>query len=173
MTPHAPPPPTLPERALLLRLTAAVAIAGGVVSLAAAVLVTTSVTGRWFGYGSINGDFDFVQIAVAVSVFCFLPFTQARRGNIVVDSLTAKLPARTNRIVDAFWDLVYAAAAAVLAWSLFNGAREALANNLQSFMLGVPLGPVFVVCAALLVLLAATAVGTAIHLLRRPSRSGP
>jgi TRAP-type C4-dicarboxylate transport system permease small subunit len=167
MIPDAPPPPTLPDGAAIARIARAVAVIGGLVSIAAAVVVTASVTGRWIGWGSINGDFDFVKIAVAVSVFCFLPFTQARRGNIVVDSLTTRLPAKANRAIDAFWDLTYAAAAAVLAWCMFNGAREALANNLQSFMLGVPLGPVFYVCAVLLVVLAATALATALHLLRR------
>ena len=42
--------------------------------------------GRWLGFGSINGDFELVQMGVALSVFCFLPLSQARRGNIMVDT---------------------------------------------------------------------------------------
>lgn len=161
------PPP--PDRGVLARLAHMTAVAGGLLSLAVALLVTASVTGRWFGIGAISGDFELVKIAVAVSVFCFLPFTQLRRGNIVVDTFTSRLTPGTTRAIDAFWDLVFAAMIALLAWCTLNGAREALASGLNSMVLGVPLGPVFVVCALLLVLLALTAVATALRLFRQPA----
>ena len=53
----------------------------------------------------------------------------------------------------------------LLAWCTVNGAQEALGNGLNSMALGLPLGPVFVVCAVLLTLLALTAVATAARLL--------
>lgn len=167
MAPDAGPAPPPPDHGLLARLTSATAIAGGLLSVAVAVLVTASVTGRWFGLGGISGDFELVKMAVAVSVFCFLPFTQFRRGNIVVDAFTARLPPALIRAVDAVWDVVFAAMMALLAWCTLNGAQEALANGLNSMVLGFPLGPVFVVCAVLLLLLALTAVATAVRLLRR------
>jgi TRAP-type C4-dicarboxylate transport system permease small subunit len=157
--------PLPPDRGILGRLTLATALAGGLLSIAVALLVTASVTGRWFGVGAVPGDFELVKIAVAVSVFCFLPFTQMRRGNIVVDTFTSRLPPRINRAIDAFWDLVFAAMIGLLAWCTVNGAQEALGNGLNSMVLGLPLGPVFVVCAVLLTLLALTAVATAARLL--------
>ncbi|CAA9316892.1 MAG: hypothetical protein AVDCRST_MAG90-871 [uncultured Microvirga sp.] len=165
--PDAGPAPLPPDRGVLARLTLATALAGGLLSVAVALLVTASVTGRWFGIGAVPGDFELVKIAVAVSVFCFLPFTQMRRGNIVVDTFTSRLPPRINRAIDAAWDLVFAAMIALLAWCTFNGAQEALGNGLNSMVLGLPLGPVFVVCAVLLILLAATAVATAVRLVGR------
>ncbi len=159
------PPPS--DRGVLARLTHMTALAGGLLSIAVALLVTTSVIGRWFGIGAVPGDFELVKIAVSVSVFCFLPFTQMRRGNIMVDTFTARLPAKATRAIDAFWDLVFAAMIALLAWCTMNGAQEALRSGLNSMVLGFPLGPVFVVCAILLVLLALTAVATALRLLRR------
>ena len=64
--------------------------------------------GRKFFNSPINGDFEMVQMATAIAVFSFLPYCQARRGNIVVDTFTSWLPARANAFIDAFWDLVYA-----------------------------------------------------------------
>ena len=143
-----------------------VAILGGCLSIATATLVTLSVLGRWLGFGSINGDFELVQMGVALSVFCFLPLSQARRGNIMVDTFTTWLPARVQRVIDAFWDFVYAGFMALIAWCLMNGARDAVASGLNSTMLGVPLWPVFAATVELVLLLVATAIDTGIMLLR-------
>ena len=138
--------------------------------VAAALLVTTSVTLRWLGFGSINGDFELVQIGVALSVFCFLPLTQARRGNIMVDTFTTWLPLRVQRAIDAFWDFVYAGFMALTAWCLMNGARDALASGLTSMMLGLNLWPVFAATrAAHPARSSLTAVDTALQLLRSRS----
>jgi TRAP-type C4-dicarboxylate transport system permease small subunit len=152
---------------VVARAARALAILGGLFSVASALLVTASVTLRWLGFGSINGDFELVQIGVALSVFCFLPLTQARRGNIMVDTFTGWLPLRTQRAMDAFWDLVYAAFMALTAWCLMNGARDALTSGLNSAMLSLPLWPVFFAAVLLIALLVVTAVDTALTLLRR------
>jgi len=164
MTPDAPPPP--PPDPAIGRATRVVAILGGCLSIATATLVTVSVLGRWLGFGSINGDFELVQMGVALSVFCFLPLSQARRGNIMVDTFTTWLPARVQRAIDAFWDFVYAGFMALIAWCLMNGARDAVASGLNSTMLGVPLWPVFAATVVLVLLLVATAIDTGIKLLR-------
>ena len=171
-TPAAPapapgaPPPRPPARAVGAAARA-VAVLGGVVSFATALLVATSVTRRWLGYGAINGDFELVQVGVALSVFCFLPLTQAVRSNIMVDTFTGWLPAPAQRAIDALWDFVYAAFMALVAWGLMNGTRDALASGLNSAMLALPLWPVFAACVALVLLLAATAVATGLALLRQ------
>ena len=167
--PGHPAAPPLPEHSPVARVARALAIVGGLLSVASALLVTTSVTLRWLGFGSINGDFELVQICVALSVFCFLPLTQARRGNIMVDTFTTWLPLRVQRAMDAFWDFVYAGFMALTAWCLMNGARDALASGLTSAMLGLNLWPVFAATVLLILLLVVTAVDTALQLLRSRS----
>ena len=167
--PGHPAAPPLPEHSPVARVARALAIVGGLLSVASALLVTTSVTLRWLGFGSINGDFELVQIGVALSVFCFLPLTQSRRGNIMVDTFTAWLPLRVQRAMDAFWDFVYAGFMALTAWCLMNGARDALASGLTSAMLGLNLWPVFAATVLLILLLVVTAVDTALQLLRSRS----
>jgi TRAP-type C4-dicarboxylate transport system permease small subunit len=164
--PGHPAAPPLPEHSAVARIARSLAILGGLFSVASALLVTTSVTLRWLGFGSINGDFELVQIGVALSVFCFLPLTQARRGNIMVDTFTAWLPLQVQRAMDAFWDFVYAGFMALMAWCLMNGARDALASGLTSAMLGLKLWPVFAAAVLLILLLVVTAVDTALQLLR-------
>jgi TRAP-type C4-dicarboxylate transport system permease small subunit len=142
------------------------AIAGGLLSIAAAILVTLSITRRWLGFGPISGDFELVQVGVALSVFCFLPLTQARRGNIMVDTFTLRLRPETNRRIDALWDFVYAGFMALMAWCLMNGARDAFASGLNSMVLALPLAPVFTLCVILIAILALTAIATGLLMLR-------
>ena len=89
-------------------------------------LVVVSVIGRRFFNSPVNGDFELVSMGAAIAVFTFLPYTQARRGNILVDTFTSWLPARTNQLIDAFWDLVYAGTMGFLAVCLIDGTLRAL-----------------------------------------------
>jgi TRAP-type C4-dicarboxylate transport system permease small subunit len=175
--PGAPSPPapeatgsilSLPGEAppALLALTRAVAALGGATMLAAAFLVTVSVLGRWANIGPVPGDFELVQLSTALGVFSFFAYIQARRGNIVVDSLTGRLPKVVTRGLDAMWDLVWAGFAALIAWRLFIGAGEAATSGTTTMMLAMPIAPAIYVASVLAGLLAVTGFITAFMLLR-------
>ena len=103
---------------IIERLTARVAALGGALALAIAGLVVVSVLGRWLFSSPVEGDFEFVKMATAIAVFAYLPYTQARRGNIMVDTFTSRLSARTQARLDVGWDLAYAAFMALCCWGL-------------------------------------------------------
>ena len=131
----------------LAAVTRPLAIAGGLIMLAAAIMVVVSVAMRWFISYSVPGDIELVQIASALAVFCFLPLCQGRRGNIVVDTFTTGLPPRLRNGLDALWDLVYALMAAIIAWRLAVGAWDSLRSNTVSMMLGLPVGWAIAACS--------------------------
>jgi hypothetical protein len=106
------------------RVSVWVALAGGCLVLAIAVLVTASVVRRWLTSDGIGGDFELVQTGLALGVFAFLPLCQLRDANIVVDTFTARLPARARGGLDALWAATYALAAGILAWRLGGGRRR-------------------------------------------------
>jgi TRAP-type C4-dicarboxylate transport system permease small subunit len=114
----------------------------------------------------VPGDIELVQISTALAVFAFLPLCQARRGNIVVDTFTARLPLRARNGLDALWDLVYALAAGVIAWRLAVGAYDTIRSSTVSMMLSLPVGWAIAACAVMAVLLALVAIATAGQLLR-------
>lgn len=149
---------------LLDRIVTALAVAGGALSLGVAILVAVSVARRWLGFQPIPGDFEFVQMATAVSIFSFLPYCQLRHGNIAVDTFTSWLPARDNAFIDAFWDVVYAAMMALVAWCLFNGAGDMYRNGTTTMVLGLAVWPAVAICAALAAALAVTSCATALRL---------
>lgn len=153
---------------LLERLQAAtgwVAVAGGVLALAVAVLATTSILGRWLLGQPISGDFEYVKMATAVAVFAYLPYTQARGGNIIVDTFTARVPARMTRALDAFWSLAYAAVLGFGTVALTRGTLDSIRSGETTMMVQIPLWPSIAVATALCGLTVAAAAITAfLHL---------
>jgi TRAP-type C4-dicarboxylate transport system permease small subunit len=124
---------------------------------------------RWLINESVQGDIELVQIGTALAVFAFLPLCQARGGNIIVDTFTARLPLRVRNGLDALWDLVYALIAGVIAWRLAAGALDTFRSNTVSMMLGLPVGWAIAACSAMAALLTLVAVLTAMrHLRGRP-----
>ena len=159
--------PHLPERepAFLDRLAGIVAMFGGLITLAIAVTVTGSVIGRNFFNEGIPGDFEYVQMGTAIAVFAFLPLCQARRGNIVVDTFSANWPPRLLALIDACWDLVFAAIMGLLAYCLLQGALDTKANGTASMVMGIPIWPAVLACAVLCAFLSLICLLTAYRLL--------
>jgi TRAP-type C4-dicarboxylate transport system permease small subunit len=164
---------TTPSRlrpSALERITGAIAVAGGLLALAVAGLATTSVVMRWLFSAPIDGDFEYVKMATAVAVFAYLPYTQARRGNIYVDTFTGWLPAGARRALDAFWDLVYAAFMAFVAYCLVYGSLGAIQSGETTMQRQLPIWPSIALSTALCIVLALTALATAVALVSRRGR---
>lgn len=142
------------------------AVAGGVVMLATAIMVVASVLMRWLMRAGLRGDFEIVQIATAVAVFAFLPLCQWRRGNVFVDTFTLRVPERFNRALDMLWDLVYAAFAWLIAWRLAIGAYDAIATRTSSMVLAIPFGWAIAATAVMAAFLGLVTVVTAVRLAR-------
>lgn len=150
----------------LARLSGWLALAGGALVVGLAVLVTASVLKRWATDEGLNGDFEMVQMGLALAVFAFLPFCQVRRGNLMVDTFTARLPDAVQRGLDAVWDLVLAAAAGLVAWRLSAGAADAFSSGTNSMVLALPIGYAIAACSGMAALLAVVSVVTALRRLR-------
>ena len=153
---------------LLRSITEKLALAGGILIVGAGLLVCASVGMRWVTSDSIPGDFEFVQIAVALSAFAFLPYCQMRRGNISVGTFTTRLPERMRAGIDALWDLTYAFVAGFIAWRLSVGALETIANKTTTMVSGLPIGWAIAAVAVMAAMLAVAASAAAVQLLRSP-----
>jgi TRAP-type C4-dicarboxylate transport system permease small subunit len=140
------------------------AVFGGTLMLVTAVLVTTSVGGRWLFRAGIPGDFELVQIATAVAVFSFLPLCQLGRGNVFVDTFTLRAPDWFNRSLDMLWDLVYAGFALLISWRLALGAYDAISSRTSSMVLAFPIGWAIAACAVMAAFLGLVTVVTMLKL---------
>ncbi|MFM9975525.1 MAG: TRAP transporter small permease subunit [Beijerinckiaceae bacterium] len=151
---------------MLVRVTGFIAVMGGFLALAVAILVTTSVLGRWLFNAPIDGDFEFVKMATAVAIFAYLPYTQARRGNIMVDTFTLNLARRQTAWIDAFWDFAYAIFMVFLAYALFHGTLDAIKSGETTMQRQIILWPSIATSMVLCALLALTAALTALDRLK-------
>ncbi len=151
---------------LLDRLARLLALLGGAMAVCLALLVSTSITLRALGLGGVSGDFEFVQMGVALIVFAFMPWCQARRGNVMVDSFTTKLPLRFQAALDALWEVIFALMMALIAWRLGVGAMEAAKSATTTMVLLLPIAPAIAACAALAGFTALVALAMAVVRLR-------
>jgi TRAP-type C4-dicarboxylate transport system permease small subunit len=151
---------------ILETIAKALAFLGGAVAIAVAVIVVASILGRWLFSTPIPGDFELAQMGTAIAVFAFLPYCQIVRGNIVVDTFTAHLPAQWRGRMDATWDGVYAAAMALVAASLTRGALDTFSSHEVSMVLRIPVWPGVAFGALSTAFLAIVSVASAYSLLR-------
>jgi TRAP-type C4-dicarboxylate transport system permease small subunit len=129
------------------RIALALAILGGVVLLAAALVVTSSVVLRILVAGQVHGDFEIMAVSSAIAVLFFLPYCQATRAHVTIDVFTARVPPPALRALAALWSLVLAVAAALLAWRLLLGLDEAWSRGDVTMMRRIPLFIVFAAAA--------------------------
>ncbi|MCZ8184829.1 MAG: TRAP transporter small permease [Beijerinckiaceae bacterium] len=147
---EAPAPAGAPD-SRIGNVAAYVAMAGGLLSVGLALMVVTSVTlrSRWVGGAGVPGDFELAQMLTAVSVFCFLPFCQARKGHVIVDAASQKWSPLWRARVDAVWEIVAGLALGLMAWQLGQGALGMVQSGTRSMVLGLPLAPAVWTCTAL------------------------
>ncbi len=146
---------------LIQTLARATALAGGIVLLALVVMTTLSIIGRsvnkllhgpffqenltglsqWLlnrGIGEINGNYELLEAGVAFAIFAFLPICQLYGAHATVDVFTSFLPARANRWIIAFWEIVLAAVILLIIIQLYGGMERYIRNGQTSLFLQFP-----------------------------------
>jgi TRAP-type C4-dicarboxylate transport system permease small subunit len=147
------------------RVSAWLALAGGGLVLALASLVTASVLRRWLTSQAIPGDFELVQIGLAVAVFAFLPICQLHGANIIVDFFTQRLPERGQRWLDGLGAVLMTVMCALLSLRTAAGAIAVESAGEQTMIIGLPMWWAYAMLAPGLALAAAIALWQAGRLL--------
>jgi TRAP-type C4-dicarboxylate transport system permease small subunit len=112
---------------------------GGTVLVAMAAMTVVSVVGRAFFSHPILGDVELVQLGGAVVVSSFLPYTQFRRANIIVDFFTSGAREQTQRWLDGLGALLYTLVLALVLWRVAAGAVDMKASGESSMLMALPL----------------------------------
>ncbi|KAA2313723.1 TRAP transporter small permease [Pseudooceanicola sediminis] len=90
------------------------------------------------GVGPVLGDFELVEAGIAFTIFAFLPLTQITASHATVDVFTAILPVTANRVLIAFWEVIFAIAMVIIAWRLYDGMLGKMRYNETTFLLQFP-----------------------------------
>jgi TRAP-type C4-dicarboxylate transport system permease small subunit len=124
---------------MLERLCDVSATVGGVVLVAIAGMTVASVVGRSVFSSPILGDVELVQLGAAVVVASFLPYTQFRRANIIVDFFTSNVSERTQAVLDGLGTLLYSLVLALICWRVAVGGIDIHASAESSMLMNLPL----------------------------------
>jgi TRAP-type C4-dicarboxylate transport system permease small subunit len=116
----------------------AFAFAGGAVMVAMLCMSVASITGRAVYGRPVQGDFELVQLGCAVGIAAFLPWCQWRRGNIIVDFFTTRLPPRVQGALDGIGALALALVMALVAWRATEGALSVYASGERAMISRYP-----------------------------------
>jgi TRAP-type C4-dicarboxylate transport system permease small subunit len=126
-------------RRLVDALALGLALIGGALLLAVALLTVVSVTGRWFANRPLIGDVELVQLAIAAAIALFLPYCQLRRSHLIVDFFTARSSGRIQRRLDAVGSGVAGMLLLLLAWRAAVAVSDMREAAETTMVLGVPL----------------------------------
>lgn len=119
-----------------------IAMIGGLVLTAVAILTGISIIGRAalpIGGSPITGDFELVEAGVAFVVCTFMPWAQLKRSHASVTILTDQFPLRVNLVIDLVSDALLTLAAFVITWRLYFGLLDKKAYAETTFILQYPL----------------------------------
>ena len=155
--------------AVMLGLSRALALLGGLVLSALILMTCISILGRhanaalnssmiqdaapelarWLlslGIRPIFGDFELTELGMGFAVFCFLPLCQITVGHARVDIFTSYLSTRINRWLLVITDLLFMAALILIAWRLSIGMSSRLRTGQTTYLLEWPVWWPYAAC---------------------------
>lgn len=97
-----------------------------------------SVIGRNLFDTSLIGDFELTGVTTGAAIALFMPYCQAKRGNIIVDFFTTRLSEKNQAGLDQFGALLLALLFALLAWRTTLGGLNSFSTHSESQILGFP-----------------------------------
>ena len=115
------------------------AIFGGFILLSAALISIFSIFGRVVFSSPILGDFELVEIGSAIAISSFLPLCHLKKGNVIVDFITAKLNFKKIAFLDCISSVIYGLIALFFTWRMFFGARDMYNYQEETMLLQFPI----------------------------------
>jgi TRAP-type C4-dicarboxylate transport system permease small subunit len=114
------------------------AVLAGVLLVVITLMTCVSLIGRNTTGWSIVGAFELSGSAAGAAIALFMPWCQARRGNIIVDFFTASASAATQERLDRFGALLLALAMGLMTWRTAVGGINAWKSQAGSMIMGFP-----------------------------------
>jgi TRAP-type C4-dicarboxylate transport system permease small subunit len=114
------------------------AMVGGALLVAITLLTVVSVIGRDTMGKAIVGDFELTAAACGACIALFLPYCQAKQGNIIVDFFTNRASESVQSFLDRLGAFVLAIIMGILAWRAVLGGISAYEAQSGSMLLNFP-----------------------------------
>ena len=112
---------------------------GGAVIAGVGLMSAVSIVGRSLLGRAIQGDFELVEIGIAVAGSLFLPYCQATRGHIIVDFFTLSANPRSIWNLDRIGSFLMAVMFLAVGWRTLVGAFDIARSGETSMLMSVPI----------------------------------
>lgn len=155
---------------LLRRAIEVWALLGGLVLVGIALMTSWSAASAWLFNKPLPGDFELVEMLVAVSVFMFLPYCQLVGANVTADLFTAGAGPRAVAALELLGGAVAFAFGLLLLWRMYEGLLDYRQYVETTTILKIPIWYAYLPALASLVLLALAAFLSALDAWRRCRR---
>lgn len=152
------------------------ALLGGVLLVVIALMNTWSVVSLSALGFPVPGDFELVEMGVAIAAFSFLPYCQLTGANVTADIFTAHASPRWVAGFSLLAALVAVLFSALLIWRMSDGMLSYLRYEEVTTILNIPIWfafPPILVSLALLIMAAAITLREAVRDMRTVHRTGP
>ena len=114
------------------------ALAGGLVLLAVALMSTWSAATGVIIARPLPGDFELVEMGVAIAIFMFLPYCQITDANVTADIFTAHAGPRTQALLKLLSAVIALAFGTLLFWRMVEGMQDYLRYVETTTILRIP-----------------------------------
>jgi TRAP-type C4-dicarboxylate transport system permease small subunit len=145
--------PTDPVGRVLYRLARWLALLGSAILCLIALMTAASVFGRATFSAPVPGDVEMTAIGIGLAVFCFLPYCQITRNNIIVDFFMAGASGRAKALCDIVGGVMFLGIGAMLTWRMVFGGLDMYRYGEMSITVGFPRWttfPLSILCLAFL-----------------------
>ena len=115
------------------------AILGGLILVIVILINFVSILSRIIFLNPLVGDFELVEIGSAIAISSFLPLCHLKKGNVIVDFITAKLNFKKVAFLDCISSMMYGLLALFFTWRMIFGARDMFNYQEETMLLQFPI----------------------------------
>ena len=115
------------------------AILGGIILVIVILINFISILSRIIFLNPLVGDFELVEIGSAIAICSFLPLCHLKKGNVIVDFITAKLNFKKITFLDCISSVIYGLIALFFTWRMFFGAKDMYNYQEETMLLQFPI----------------------------------
>ena len=115
------------------------AILGGIILVIVILINFISILSRIIFLNPLVGDFELVEIGSAIAISSFLPLCHLKKGNVIVDFITAKLNFKKIAFLDCISSVTYGLIASFFTWRMFFGAKDMYNYQEETMLLQFPI----------------------------------
>ena len=129
---------------LLYSIAYLLAFLGGLILVIVILVNVISIISRIILSNPLVGDFELVKIGSAIAIASFFPICHLKKGNVIVDFITANLNFKKIYFLDALSSFVYGIISFFFTWRMIYGAKDMFKYSEETMLLQFPVWIPFV-----------------------------